>query len=73
MVLTSRLVLVDAPPPCIDGTTEAITIQDTVVVIPRSETGKTPHTSPHPLIPAPEVAGLSGLMQSERRQQCSHF
>ena len=29
-VLTARLVLVDAPPPCTDGNTKAITIQDTV-------------------------------------------
>ena len=30
LVLTSRLVLVDAPPPCTDGNTKAITAEDTV-------------------------------------------
>ena len=30
MVLTARLVLVDAPPTCTDGKTKAITAEDTV-------------------------------------------
>ena len=34
-VLTARLVLVDAPPPCTGGTTKAITAEDTVECIPR--------------------------------------
>ena len=52
-VLTSRLVLVDAPPPCTDGNTKAITAEDTVPHRLRDPSGGRSSRSPTTL-PATE-------------------
>ena len=71
MVLTARLVLVDAPPPCTDGNTKAITAEDTVRENPVIRDGGVP-SSPNSTLPATEqwfvglLPGFAGVAITQK-------